>query len=502
MRRAFIICILAGLVPGSPAFAAGPYLIDTITPGKDGLPWPLDVEMESDGNLLVSLHHGVARYSPDGTLLGSWPDIDGLARPAADGGFYVLDWRDRIVRFDASGARVGEWPAYRPSDGVSVRPSPEDFTVDPSGNQYVTDSNLHHVLVLDPQGTPLRAWSTAAPRDPYPPEPYGIDYDPRDGSLVILDEARIKRFTTEGVLLDVWTNEIDGRTFDWGLSVDVDDRGTIYLAPYGPYGDHSTIVVWGSEGEELGVFGEEIAPPDGCWIPAGLASGADGDLWIGDECWGGRILHYTPYGAAFPPAQEAALLLHGDAGSALACSDAPHTADQVVTRLAYDPKTPGRGYFVFLLASPRIWIDERNAGLLGMQMGIQYRAEPGAGRGPEVRSWTSCGDLEFPQDNWPASGSGNTITWAACRSEELTVAGYFYLSVYDPASMSIIPYPVTGSAKVADCAVAELEAQVPLEPIHLGRVGFGVAGCDPLVDTCSGTVAVRPITWGRLKSRY
>jgi hypothetical protein len=163
-------------------------------------------------------------------------------------------------------------------------------------------------------------------------------------------------------------------------------------------------------------------------------------------------------------------------------------------------------YFVYLLGTGVR--SESDMGLTGFQIGIDYQ-NAGPGDGLVVSSWRSCGTLEFPTQGWPARGTGNTITWPTtdCRRDVLVSAGYFYVTAYSPAAMSIVGYPTTGKVKVADCEGAEVEREVGSD--QLGWASFGgaasgqdVDGCNPAVESCERPVPVKPVSWGRIKSMY
>jgi hypothetical protein len=69
------------------------------------------------------------------------------------------------------------------------------------------------------------------------------------------------------------------------------------------------------------------------------------------------------------------------------------------------------------------------------------------------------------------------------------------MTAYNPGVLQIIPRPVDGAAKVADCSAVEDNIAIPT---HLGAAGFGdqygynPCGGDPVVTT----------TWSGVKSLY
>jgi hypothetical protein len=161
---------------------------------------------------------------------------------------------------------------------------------------------------------------------------------------------------------------------------------------------------------------------------------------------------------------------------------------------------PGSTHFVYLLVAkgelPHI---------SGAQWGITYQGGNPGGRldsaGIDLFSWTTCGTLEFPSANWPAPNSGNMVTYASgsCPSGETGVIGYFYMAAYAADTLSVIPRPVDGAAKVAVCPPADPgrhAAETVLTLADLGRAVFssGAAspGCNPCVEECGGSHPTRP----------
>lgn len=215
-----------------------------------------------------------------------------------------------------------------------------------------------------------------------------------------------------------------------------------------------------------------------------------------------------------PPPEAPALILHiGEVVTpGLACESAPTLVDEIVTTAEARADGSAR-YFVYLLGSPELrevggpGSELESLGIAGVQLGINYTS----GAGLNVFSWNYCSDLEFAGDHWPESGSGNTITWVTpenCQSQEVVVAGYFYLTAYSPGVMSIAPFPPTGQVKTASCEAAEsVLEQVPLERVGWvsmggGAIGADSDGCNPMLEPCLGPTPAIRTTWGQLKTKY
>jgi hypothetical protein len=176
------------------------------------------------------------------------------------------------------------------------------------------------------------------------------------------------------------------------------------------------------------------------------------------------------------------------------CTQAPVNCRDAVVSAA-----PGSFYNVYICVGNH----SDSVGVAGVQFGIDYNGA--LGQGVDVFSWAFCADLEFATPGWPGANSGNMLTWIPdgpsinCQyGPGATVAGYFYLGVYTPDRLSIIPRPVDGQAKVADCNAFEDDITNVL-PSPLGYADFGTGdGYNP----CDNIVAVEQTTWSGVKSLF
>jgi len=203
-----------------------------------------------------------------------------------------------------------------------------------------------------------------------------------------------------------------------------------------------------------------------------------------------------------PPVEElpVAVLLHIAPPTGESPCQGPTSPDSVVTSAEVSADGTAR-YFVYLLASPTA------SGLKAIRGSIQYDQDTPEVHGLEVDSWHSCNsDLTFFRDGWPASGGGFTLTWEPCETQPLVVGGYFYVTAYGPSVMSIQEFPTSHEVEVGGCGWNTTQN---VDPCRRGWVSFGqgalgseVHGCNPVLTPCSAPTPVRPITWGRLKSRY
>ena len=196
--------------------------------------------------------------------------------------------------------------------------------------------------------------------------------------------------------------------------------------------------------------------------------------------------------------------------SSSACSSAPIMSADVVTQ-APAASDGSAEYFVYLLVAPADSSDTQPLGVNGLQLGIVYDQDTPQRRGLTVDSWHACSDLDFPGDDWPASQSGNTITWSLgnCQASPVVTAGYFYVTAYGASVMSLAGFPPTGAVKAADCGGAEFILNQVLNTSAVGwislgggRIGPDQDGCNPVLESCERVTPATPTTWGRLKQQY
>jgi hypothetical protein len=117
-------------------------------------------------------------------------------------------------------------------------------------------------------------------------------------------------------------------------------------------------------------------------------------------------------------------------------------------------------------------------GVAGVQFGISYNGKPGEGvdmTGP----WKTCTLYQWPMEDWPASNTGNLLTWNQsedCQEKSPLPVGFFTVTAYSPDRMKIIPRPVDGLARIATCGVKMINASDKMDnakPECLGWADFG-----------------------------
>jgi hypothetical protein len=473
MKRLLLLSILL-LAVAAPASFAQPALLETWSVGGH----VRELQVGPGGIIYVSTEHGISAFADDGTFLGSGPDLQAGFDVAANGEIFGIT-NGTVLRFSAGGALLGSWDVEG-AGGIAVHEQ----------NVYVRSVSLSRIARYTVDGEHITDWSSEF--DPWAGPPLSLDVD-SNGDVFITDGCRVTKFSPAGQKLFSWDNEID-ENGEHAYDLALDYRGNVYVTP--SY-RHGYIHVYGNRGGILGRFQNPEIDHHGQ-----IGVNGSGNIFLGVE---DSVVKLSPYGSAQPPAVQAAILLHvapvdrqGDL-----CAQVPASAEEIVTE---GIGIPGQGgsFYVYLLASPEVYIDGLAGGITGMQTGIEYKEAGPSGKGVNIHSWNRCSILDFPQDSWPGSGSGNTITWSVqeCQTQEIVSGGFFYLSVYSPSKMSIVDYPPTGLSKVAGCQGAEMGAAAPLDPIRLGWIALAESGgCNPLLEPCRLT-STEPITWGRLKALY
>lgn len=456
-----------------------------------------------------------------------YDDIRGVAVDADHNVFVTGDIA--LQKFTFDGTRLyfklhGDGFLFRP-DGVAV---------DANGSVYVVNTYDHGVHVFAPDGTFVTAWHGGEGGDVLG-SPFGIAAG-SPGFLAVRTAGHVDSFDSDGNLLDVWAS-------GGGSGVAVGDHDDVYTAANG------LIYRYDRKGNLRQTMGPSPYP-DGQFLGAsGLAVDGDGFVYVGD---GSRLLRVFDAAGNFrgyfgnddriqgvalddrgyvylvggrmvrvfgplpelppppppPPAEIApSVMLHLSTPVASgACGQVPADVHDIVT--SGDASSEGIPYFVYLLMRT----GSGTKGLSGLQLGIDYHGM-GNGTALAMNHWASCSDLEFPTDDWPAAGSGNTLTWVApenCQMQPIVAAGYFYVTAYASATMSVDPHPASGRLKVAVCTATEVLPdqtlgldQVGWVSMGRGALGTDTNGCNPAMEPClRGSVPTRPTTWGKIKTLY
>jgi hypothetical protein len=148
-------------------------------------------------------------------------------------------------------------------------------------------------------------------------------------------------------------------------------------------------------------------------------------------------------------------------------------------------------------------VGQAATGVGGLSLGLEYT--------DLFVVFTSCTDgLEFTNNNWPASGGGNRITWTSCPAPtglQATTAngiqvvfGGFYIykygvnTTFSIAKNQLSPGTEDDELVVGDCGAAES----PLSILAAAKVDIGSG---PGYNPC-GIIPTEAVTWGDLKGRF
>jgi hypothetical protein len=371
------------------------------------------------------------------------------------------------------------------------------LAVDGQGTVFgkVTGSRHNEIARFAPNGEVERTWGGTGSGPGQFTGLAGIAVD-RDGNVYAGDyeTRRVQKFDRDGRYLLEW-NLSDGGVRSPGGMV-VDPEGNCLISDVAT----DIIHVFDASGSYLGNWSVKKA---GC-----ITTDADGNIYVLSE---NLIEKYEkldlPPVPPLPPAEPAVLLHIVPAAPGMACANTPTEYDDVVTH-ADAVSAEGTPYYVYFLASPRT-LDGSSAGITGIQAMLTYDHGESPASGIAVWSWNHCAEMEFPQDNWPESGVGNTITWSksTCQQKLLVPVGYLYIGAYSPAAMAVTGYSSTGLVKIANCDGAERVVEAGRQGwISIGGATYagkvGTAGCNPLVGSCTEPVRVRSVTWGHIKTLY
>gem|GEM_PF-508007 len=475
-----------------PPFAFEWYVPEAVTPGAisidpDGTLWYLEIpsgaihRTKRDGNILYSYGHAVD-----------------------------------LAAFDRSGwALEHDCAQLRHSDAIVIC----DAYL-PNGTQIATNAEGQIYAIQTEYGTPARPNVVSVTYPCLTQDLFTLNFQPGDltvapdGSLfmVDLDHDRIVHKNASGDELDSWSLP-DGNTL---AVLATDPEGNVWVGQGDhvyKYSDLGTLMVsWGG----ATTFGSI----------SGIAVNALGDVYISDQdkrrirMYGTRQPGDNPPLPTTPPLpppppppplteHPAAILLHViNATGHIDCNSLT-SLDSVITFQSLSPDDSHHS-IVYVVATPNTIANASSGAICGVQAGIAYELSHDGNPGLEVLGWHLCADLEFPDDTWPASGTGNTMTWADQEryATDVNVVGYFEVIAHGATTMSVIPWPKSGVAKLADCSSKEYTLEIP--PDRLGWVSWGGAGfgldtngCNPILEPCAtGPVATRASTWGRLKNLY
>jgi sugar lactone lactonase YvrE len=196
------------------------------------------------------------------------------------GGVYVTDARDRVARFDPTGAFLNAWGGEGSAQGQFRMPT--GISTDPVGNVYVADSGNDRIQRFDPAGVALGAFGSTGSATGEFDDPVDLAVGP-GGNVFTLESGtnnRVQKFSPIGAFLGTWgaAGSANGQ-FGGAAGIATDAAGNIYVADTGNDriqkfdSEGNRITAWGSTGMGNGEFN---APTD-------VAVDSLGNVYVADR---------------------------------------------------------------------------------------------------------------------------------------------------------------------------------------------------------------------------
>lgn len=256
---------------------------------------PASVAVDTGGRVYVCDGDGrLQKFTSDGTLLTAWDGGGVFVAVDGDGNVYVAGG-PRIQKFLGDGTLVGMWDALAPASPVA---RPSGLAVDGNGNVFVVDSGFNEpdvpgvereprVRKFTSNGVLLTEWGSAGDGDGQFSRPlYDIPFltvAADEGGHVLVADAgskRVQEFTGMGTFVSKW----DLSRLDFGFGgIAIDTRGNVYLSS-GPddraimkfQRDGTLITAWGTYGTAPGQFGLVGG------LQLGIAVDRNGSVYVAD----------------------------------------------------------------------------------------------------------------------------------------------------------------------------------------------------------------------------
>ncbi|MFN2196951.1 MAG: flippase activity-associated protein Agl23, partial [Anaerolineales bacterium] len=284
--------------------------IGTAGSGAGQFAAPHGVAVAPDGSLYVAdtENNRIQHFSPDGEFLAGWgsfADATVGSAPggtfnlpwgvavAPDGSVYAADtWNHRIQKFSPDGEFQTMWGYFGQAEAPEAFWGPRDVAVDAQGHVYVTDTGNKRVVVFDGDGGFITQFGASGLLPGQFDEPVGIDVD-ANGLVYVADtwNQRVQVFREvngEFIVERTWAVAAwYGESLENKPYLTVRPDGHVFVTDP----ETGRVIEFDPQGEFVAYFGGLSSGLDGFGLAAGIASNADGGLWVSDP-GNQRVLHF------------------------------------------------------------------------------------------------------------------------------------------------------------------------------------------------------------------
>ncbi len=274
---------------------------------------PRAVALAPNGSLFVADtgNHRIQHLSSDGEVINTWGYFADSSQTDAPGGsfyepwgiavgpegnVYVTDtWNHRVQKFTPEGEFITQWGYFGQAETGNAFWGPRDILVDDTGRVFITDTGNKRVVVFSSDGDFLTAFGSAGLLEGQFDEPVGLAID-ADGRIYVADtwNKRVQVFEADASGLQ-FEPVLEWEIVGWyGQSLDnkpfiaVDQQGRVFVSDPESY----RILEFNTQGEFVRYWGDYGSGFDGFNLPGGMATSAEGELWVADA-GNHRILHFT-----------------------------------------------------------------------------------------------------------------------------------------------------------------------------------------------------------------
>ena len=255
-------------------------------PGQFLVPGAMTIDAENNVYVFDANNHRVQKFSSAGASVAQWPPSFLLdLAPAVATGLAPTPAGDMLVlsstvmrRYSPSGTLLGTFGSSGSGNGQLT--GANGIATDTAGNIYVADTGNHRVQKFSAAGAYLTQWGTFGNADGQFSSPQALDVD-GEGNVYVVDtnNLRIQKFTSNGVFLAKWgTSGTGNGEFILPRGIAVDRHGLVYVTDY----DHHRIQKFTGDGIYIDQFGTGGGGPGQFFQARDIAIDADGFVNVVD----------------------------------------------------------------------------------------------------------------------------------------------------------------------------------------------------------------------------